>query len=604
MSEAFDGRAFARTLTAEPGVYRMLGDADQALYIGKARNLRKRVESYFSNRPRDARITSMVMQVQRIEVIVTRTEAEALLLENQLIKALRPRYNIDLRDDKSYPWIRLTAGDAFPRVAFHRGARHAPDRFFGPFPSAWAVRETLDLVHKTFQLRSCEDSVFQHRTRPCLQHQIKRCSAPCVGLIGADDYASSVRHAALVLEGRSPTLIEELSALMDRAAGELDFERAARHRDQIAALRRVLAAQFVQGERGDLDVVACVAKQGKACVEVLFFRGGMSLGNRSYFPHFVGEAPEAEILRAFVLQHYTAQNLPSELLLSHELEDQDVVQDVLSQEAGRRVRLVSGPRGDRAKWLEMAQRTAEAALGTLLAANATLRTQWEDLTRILKLDAPPRRIECFDISHTQGENTVASCVVFDADGPLRTDYRRFNIEGIEPGDDYAAMRQALHRRFSRLIKGEGHAPDLVLIDGGMGQLNIAAQVLGELGLAGLPLVGVAKGPERRAGHETLLLDGGSLEIEPGPMSPGLHLIQKVRDEAHRFAITGHRARRAKARQRSALDDVPGIGAVRRRALLKAFGGIRGIERAGVEDLATVAGIDRSLAQRIYDAFHA
>lgn len=603
MTEAFDGRAFARTLTQEPGIYRMLGPDDAALYVGKARNLSKRVESYFSNRPQDARITSMVMQIVRIEVIVTRTEAEALLLESQLIKALKPRYNIDLRDDKSYPWIRLTS-DEYPRVAFHRGARSAPDRYFGPFPSAWAVRETLDLVHKAFQIRSCEDSVFKHRSRPCLQHQIKRCSAPCVGLIDSHDYAASVRHAALVLEGKSPSLIDELCSEMDQAAAELDFERAAKLRDQISALRRVLASQFVQGERGDLDVVACVARRGKACVEVLFFRGGMSLGNRSFFPRFLGEAPEAEVLRAFVLQHYTGQNLPNELLISHEIEDQDLVEEVLTQAAGRRVKLIANPRGDRAKWLEMAQRTAEAALATELAANATVRAQWEDITQLLSLDEPPKRIECFDISHTQGEGTVASCVVFDANGPLKTDYRRFNIEGIEPGDDYAAMRQALQRRFARLVKGEGVAPDVLLIDGGQGQLGVAHEVLDELGVSGFAVVGVAKGPERRAGFETLLLDRGQRELAPGPASPGLHLIQKVRDEAHRFAITGHRARRAKARQRSTLDDVPGIGAVRRRALLKAFGGLRGIERAGVEELTTVAGIDRALAQRIYDMLHA
>ncbi len=603
MIEGFDGRAFARTLTQEPGVYRMLGAGEAALYIGKARNLKKRVESYFSSRPHDARITSMVMQVERIEVIVTRTEAEALLLENQLIKALKPRYNIDLRDDKSYPWIRLTA-DEYPRVAFHRGARPAPDRFFGPFPSAWAVRETLDLVHKTFQIRGCEDSVYKHRSRPCLQHQIKRCSAPCVGLINSHEYAASVRHATLVLEGKSPLLIDELCAEMDAAAADLDFERAAKLRDQVAALRRVLAAQFVQGERGELDVVVCVAKHGKACVEVLFFRGGMSLGNRSFFPRFLGEAPEAEVLRAFVLQHYSAQNLPNELLISHEIEDQAVVEEVLSQEAGHRVRLIASPRGDRAKWLEMARRTAEAALATELAANATVHAQWEDVAQLLGLHESPKRIECFDISHTQGEGTVASCVVFDANGPVKNDYRRFNIEGIEPGDDYAAMRQALQRRFARLIKGEGIAPDVLLIDGGAGQLAVAHEVLDELSLSGFSVVGVAKGPERRAGYETLLLDRGLRDIAPGPASAGLHLIQKVRDEAHRFAITGHRARRAKARQRSALDDVPGIGAIRRRALLKAFGGLRGIERAAVEDLITVAGIDRALAQRIYDTLHA
>jgi len=600
----FDARAFARTLSHEPGVYRMLGEDDQVLYVGKARNLRNRVESYFARGAHDARITSMVMQVRRIEVMVTRTEAEALLLECQLIKALKPRYNIDLRDDKSYPWIKLSAGDVFPRVSFHRGSRAAPDRFFGPFPSAWAVRETLGLVHKTFQLRQCEDSVFKNRSRPCLQHQIGRCSAPCVGKIDEHDYAASVRHASLVLEGRSSTLIDELSSDMEKAAVALDFERAAGRRDQIAALRRVLAAQFVQGERGDLDVIACVSRNGKACVEVLFFRGGMSLGNRSYFPRYIGEAAEPEVLRAFILQHYTDQSMaPSELLISHAIEDQDLVEEVLTAQAGKKVRLIHNPRGDRARWLEMATRTGESALASELAANATMRARFEDLRELLQLDEPPARIECFDISHTQGEGTVASCVVFDAQGSVKSDYRKFNIEGIVGGDDYAAMRQALQRRFARLAKGEGIAPDVLLIDGGEGQLRQALMVLDELQISGVLAVGVAKGPERRAGHETLLIGSEMRELEPGPASPALHLIQQVRDEAHRFAITGHRGRRAKTRKRSMLEDIPGIGSKRKSALLKAFGGLHGIQRAGVEDLATVEGIDRALAQRIHDLFH-
>lgn len=599
----FDGRAFARTLTSEPGVYRMLGLGDQVLYVGKARNLRSRVESYFARGAHDARITSMVMQVRRIEVIVTRTEAEALLLESQLIKALKPRYNIDLRDDKSYPWIRLTAADEFPRVAFHRGARPAPDRYFGRFPSAWAVRETLNLVHKAFKLRQCEDSVFAHRTRPCLQHQIARCSAPCVGLIDRHDYAASVRHAVMVLEGRSSTLIDELSGDMERAARELDFERAAQLRDQLAALRRVMATQFVQGERGDLDVLACVSRNGKACVEVLFFRGGMSLGNRSYFPKFLGEAAESEVLRAFVLHHYSEQLPPSELLLSHAIEDQSLVEEVLGERTGRKIKLVASPRGDRARWVEMAMRTAEAALASELSAQSTARDRREHLRQLLLSEQAPARIECFDISHTQGERTVASCVVFGPEGPLTSEYRRFNIDGITGGDDYAAMRQALRRRFERVGQGEGVAPDLLLIDGGRGQVQQAVDVLTELNVSGVRVVGVAKGPERRPGEETLVLAPEMREIHPGPASAALHLVQQVRDEAHRFAITGHRARRAKARSRSVLEDIPGVGAKRKRALLKAFGGLQGIQSAGVEDLMTVDGIDRALAQRIHDLFH-
>jgi excinuclease ABC subunit C len=599
----FDGRAFARTLTSEPGVYRMLGDVDQVLYVGKARNLRSRVESYFSRGAHDARITSMVMQVRRIEVMVTRTEAEALLLEAQLIKALKPRYNIELRDDKSYPWIRLTTPDSFPRASFHRGARSGSDRYFGPYPSAWAVRETLNLVHKTFRLRSCEDTVFANRSRPCLQYQINRCSAPCVGLIDRHEYAADVRQAMLVLEGRSSTLVDQLSQDMELAATRLDFERAALLRDRISALRRVLATQFVQGERGDLDVLACCSRNGKACVEVLFFRGGLSLGNRSYFPRFLGEATESEVLRAFVMQHYADQIAPAELLLSHAIDDQELVEELLSAQSNRRVRLIDNPRGDRARWVDMAMRTAEATLEAELATSATSSSRRESLRQLLRLETTPTRIECFDISHTQGEGTVASCVVFDAEGPARSDYRRFNIDGITPGDDYAAMKQALERRFGRLARGEGRAPDLLLIDGGAGQLRQAMDVLAELGLTEIRAIGVAKGPERRPGHETLVVAPEMRELTPGPASKALHLIQQVRDEAHRFAITGHRGRRAKARQKSVLEDIPGIGSKRKRALLKAFGGLQGIRRAGVEDLGTVEGIDRALAQRIYDLFH-
>lgn len=599
----FDGKEFARSLTGEPGVYRMLGDGDQVLYVGKARNLRSRVESYFARGAHDARITSMVMQVRRIEVMVTRTEAEALLLEAQLIKALRPRYNIELRDDKSYPWIRVSTAEDFPRASFHRGARSGNDRYFGPYPSAWAVRESLNLVHKTFRLRSCEDSVFANRTRPCLQYQIQRCSAPCVDLIDRHSYAADVHQAMLVLEGRSSALIDQLSQDMERAAAELDFERAAQCRDRISALRRVLATQFVQGERGDLDVLACCSRNGKACVEVLFFRGGMSLGNRSYFPRFLGDASEAEVLRAFVVQHYAQQTAPAELLLSHAIDDQELVEEVLAGQSGRRVRLIDNPRGERARWVDMAMRTAEATLETELATNATFSARREDLRVLLGLEQAPARIECFDISHTQGEGTVASCVVFDEQGPARGDYRRFNIEGITPGDDYAAMKQALERRFARLARGEGKPPDLLLIDGGAGQLRQAVEVLGELKMGDILAVGVAKGPERRAGEETLIVAPSLRELIPGPSSKALHLIQQVRDEAHRFAITGHRGRRAKARQKSVLEDIPGIGSKRKRALLKAFGGLHGIQRAGVEDLSTVEGIDRALAQRIHDLFH-
>jgi len=600
-SAAFDGRAYARRLTTGPGVYRML-DADRlALYVGKAANLRKRVESYFGRRPHEARIATMVAQVASMEVIVTRTDGEALLLEAQLIKSLKPRYNIDLRDDKSYPFIHLS-DHPFPQLSFYRGSRDRPGRFFGPFPSAQAVRITLNQLFRLFKLRQCEDSVYKHRSRPCLQHQIGRCSAPCVGLIEADDYARSLRHAVMFLEGEGETLFAELGAEMEQAAQALRFERAAELRDQIAALQRVRSSQFVQGERGELDVVAAVVRDGRPCIEVLFFRGGLSLGNRSYFPRAPGTLDPARILRAFLLQHYLALPPPSELLLSHPIDDQDLLAELLSETHGRRTKLVAGPRGERARWVEMAVRTAENALAARVADAASAAARIDDLAELLELERL-ERIECFDISHTQGAETVASCVVFGREGALKADYRRYNIRDITPGDDYAAMYQAISRRFKRLTVGDGKKPDLLLIDGGKGQLAQASDVLLELGIEGVTLVGVAKGEDRRSGEESLWRVDDPRPLRPPGHRLGALLVQQVRDEAHRFAITGHRARRGKKQLHSVMDDIPGVGDKRRRALLKNFGGLQGLQRAGVEDLMQVEGISKALAERIYSALH-
>ncbi|RAN81437.1 excinuclease ABC subunit C [Bacillus sp. SRB_336] len=604
----FDGKAFVSTLTSAPGVYRHFDAAGELLYVGKAGNLRKRVGSYFLKPRMEPRIAAMVAQIARVEITVTRTEGEALLLESQLIKSLKPRYNILLRDDKSYPYIYLSTGEDYPRLAFHRGAKNLPGRYFGPYPSTYAVRESLSLMQKLFKVRQCEDSYFRNRSRPCLQHQIGRCTAPCVGLIGVEDYRSDVRHAEMFLEGRSNAVIDELAEAMEQASKALQFERAAKLRDQVAALRQLQAQHHVQGASADMDVIACRIESGMACISVLFFRNGISLGTRDFFPRLPLDAEPADVLTQFIAQYYLDRPVPRELILGEALADQAILTELLTQHAGRAIELKSSVRGDRAQFLQMAERNAQASLTARLASRQTLGARFDDLQKVLDLPAPPRRIECFDISHTMGELTVASCVVFGPEGPEKSHYRRFNIAGITPGDDYAAMHQALTRRFRKVAEGEGARPDLLLIDGGSGQVAQALDVLRELGVSGVEVVGVAKGPGRRAGEETLVLArmaSGSLgrELHPGSSSPALHLVAAVRDEAHRFAISGHRKRREKARERSALEDVPGIGARRRSALLKAFGGMQGVESAGVEELMQVKGIDRGLAERIYASLH-
>jgi len=610
LAQPFDGKVFVQTLTSSSGVYRYFDAADELLYVGKAGNLKKRVGSYFLKPRMEPRIAAMVSQIARVEITVTRTEGEALLLESQLIKSLKPRYNILLRDDKSYPYIYLSTGEDYPRLAFHRGAKNLKGRFFGPYPSTYAVRESLSLMQKLFKVRQCEDSYFRNRSRPCLQHQIGRCTAPCVQLIGVDDYASDVRHAQMFLEGRSKAVLDELGEAMERSSRELQFERAAILRDQVAALRQLQAQYHVQGANADMDVIACSIESGIACVSVLFFRNGISLGTRDFFPRLpLEDAESPDVLAQFIAQYYLDRPVPRELILSEPIADQDILAELLGQQTGHVVELKSSVRGDRAQFLQMAQRNARASLTARLASRQTLGTRFEDLKNVLELDFSPRRIECFDISHTMGEATVASCVVFGPEGPEKSHYRRFNIAGITPGDDYAAMHQALTRRFRKVAEGEGAKPDVLLIDGGNGQVAQAMDVLSELGVSGIEVVGVAKGPGRRAGEETLVLArkaAGSLgrELHPGSSSPALHLVAAVRDEAHRFAISGHRKRREKARERSVLEDVPGIGARRRSALLKAFGGLSGVEAAGVEELMSVKGIDRGLAERIYASLHA
>jgi excinuclease ABC subunit C len=592
-----------RALPTRPGVYRMLGANGEVLYVGKARNLKNRVSSYFGKSGASPKTRRLVEQIEDIAVTVTRTEDEALLLENNLIKELRPRYNILLRDDKSYPYIHLSSDDRFPRLSFYRGSRKAPGRYFGPYPGAGAVRDALNQLQRLFRIRQCEDAFFRNRTRPCLQYQIQRCTAPCVGLIDEDAYREDVRHAVMFLEGRNREVIDELAARMDRAADRLDYEQAAYYRDQIAGLRRIVEQQTVSRDGGDSDVIAARIRGGTGCVVVFVIRGGHVLGNKTFFPRHPPEADAPDLLGAFLPQYYLGRDIPPDIVVNERFEDLELIREVLEADAGHRVAIHSRVRGDRARRVQMAVENADHALGAHLASRASLLLRFTELQDALGLEQLPERLECFDISHTMGEATVASCVVFDRNGPLKSDYRRFNIEDITPGDDYAAMRQALMRRYLKLKKGEGRLPDVLFIDGGKGQLRQADDVLEELQIDGITVIGVAKGRERKPGMETLFLSGRRAPVRLAQDSPALQLIQHIRDEAHRFALTGHRGRRAKARNRSPLEDIPGIGAVRRRNLLRQFGGLQGLARAGVEDLARIPGISRELAERIYNTLH-
>ncbi|MEP6907053.1 MAG: excinuclease ABC subunit UvrC [Pseudoxanthomonas sp.] len=597
----FNGKQYAAALSTAPGVYRMYAADDSLLYVGKAGALRKRVASYFSNTPKSPRIHAMLAQVVRMDVTVTRTEGEALLLENQLIKSLSPRFNVALRDDKSYPYVLLTT-EQWARIAMHRGPRAVPGRYFGPYPGVGAVRDTLNLMQKLFKIRNCEDSVFRNRTRPCLQHQIGRCSAPCVGLVDALEYSESVRRAALFLDGRSDELTSELGNAMEAASARLEFEQAARLRDLVGSLRSMHSRQYVDGRAADLDVLACAMQGTGACVLLLAFRDGRNLGTRSFFPRTNGEDSAAEVLAAFVSQYYAEQTPPQEIVLDREIPDAALIESALAAAADRKVQLKWNVRGERAGYLQLATRNAEITLASELSSRNAQQLRSEALRDLLGMAEPAKRIECFDISHTMGEATVASCVVFDANGPVRAQYRRYNITGIEPGDDYAAMRQAIERRFRRAVEEGGVLPDVLLIDGGAGQLTQAREVLAELGVDSVVMVGVAKGVERRAGHETLILADGR-ELNPGAASPALQLVQQVRDEAHRFAITGHRGKRQKARMTSKLEDIAGIGPRRRASLLKHFGGIVGLKAAGIDEIARVEGINAALAERIYANLH-
>ena len=608
-TEPFDHKDFVLNLSSRPGVYRMVDLDGRVIYVGKARNLKKRVGSYFRASGLTTKTMAMVAKIARIEISITHSETEALLLEQSLIKELKPPYNIQLRDDKSYPYILLTDHADYPRLMFYRGRKSRKGKYFGPYPSALATRDTLQLMQKVFKVRQCQESYFKNRTRPCLQHQIDRCTAPCVGLISPEEYSKDVRYSTLFLQGKSSQLTVELTKNMEAAADALVFEKAAKIRDQVGLLRRIQEDQVVANQGEDADVIAVSMQAAGVCVHVIYVRGGRILGSKNFFPkHRLASAAD-ELLSDFISQSYLdeddAANLPAELLVSEALEDSAALVEAMEYVAGRKIRLVSNVRGHRAKWLKMAVTNAQEALDSHIASKQNSKRRFALLQEALALDEPPVRIECFDISHTGGEGTVASCVVFDAEGAVKNDYRRFNIEGITPGDDYAAMEQVLTRRFERLTKGEGKLPDILLIDGGKGQLTQAANVLARFDLDSLRVLGIAKGISRRAGQETLFLKEGERfkEIAIATESPALHLLQQVRDEAHRFAITAHRQRRGNARKRSQLEDIPGLGPKRRRDLLKHFGGQQGLKRAAEAEIAKVGGISEKLAASIYEHYH-
>ncbi len=603
-----NSKALLKNLPSKPGIYRMLGGKGEVLYVGKARNLQKRVQSYFRGSGLSGRIIALMQLVKDVEITVTHTETEALLLENNLIKSLHPRYNVLLRDDKSYPYIFVSDDQKFPRIGFHRGAKREKGRYFGPFPSSYGVRDTLNLLQKIFRVRQCQDSFFRNRSRPCLQYQIKRCSAPCVGLIDAERYRHDVQQAVMFMEGRSQSLVRESINEMEQASERQDYETAVLLRDRIAMLKRIQEKQYISGGGGDADVLAVATTPEAACIVVTYIRGGQNLGNKSFFPRMGAESAPADILSAFLPQYYlsttgTGRTIPARIYLSEPMTDRALLERAFSQQAGKKISISVSSRGAPRRWIQMAKVNAAEALRRELAGKIDLRGRFMALRDALALDAAPERVECFDISHTMGEATVASCVVFDMNGPVKSDYRRFNIEGIEPGDDYGAMTQALTRRYRRVKEGEGKLPDLLLLDGGKGQLSVAETVLQELQVEGVKLVAVAKGRKRKPGKEQLFLSGSRRPSILPATSAGLHLIQQIRDEAHRFAIAGHRMRRGRARTTSPIERIPGVGGKRRQALLKNFGGLREVARAGVEDLARVPGISQGLAQKIYDAFH-
>lgn len=602
---SFDSKSFLKNLTKQPGVYQMYDSDSNILYVGKAKNLKNRLSNYFQKSGLPVKTQALVKRIASVEITVAPSEAEALVLEHNLIKAQKPPFNVMLRDDKSFPYIYLSANERHPRLGFHRGTKKKKGLYFGPFPNAGAVRESLNFLQKTFGVRQCEDSVYKNRTRPCLLFQIGRCSGPCVDQVSDEEYQSDISQTVLFLEGKNEDLHNLLSKNMEAAAEQLEFENAAKLRDRITALRHVQAQQMIEGGQGSLDAIACVAEAGSVCIHIVFVRQGRILGSKSYFPKDRLSHGQAGVLSAFISHTYLGggkMDIPGTLVISEKLEDEAVLAEAIALKSQKNISITSTVRTYRAKWLAMALEAARQNLKSHLNNKQTLRQRFENLQDALKLAEIPNRIECFDISHSSGEKTVASCVVFDQNGALKSDYRKFNIEDIQGGDDYAAMEQALMRRYTRIQKEGKPLPELLLVDGGKGQLSMAKKVMTELGIDEIELVGVAKGVTRKPGFETLIFENGSEKIIESD-NPGLHLIQQIRDEAHRFAITGHKQRRDKSRKTSRLEDIPGVGAKRRRELLRYFGGLQEVINANVDDLSKVPTISKKLAEEVYSALH-
>ena len=605
---SFNSKKFVSSLTSRPGIYCMKNNNDKVIYIGKAKNLKKRVSSYF-NRADSAPIKTQVMmkQVDNIDVTITETESEALILENNLIKEYKPKYNIIFRDDKSYPYIYLTTTHKFPRFNYYRGSLKGKGKYFGPFPSAGSVKKTLNLIQKLFLIRSCEDSVFANRSRPCLQYQIKRCSAPCVNYITKEDYQSDIDNAVLFIEGKKEKIIKTLTEPMQIAADELDYEKAAKLRDQIRSVREIQEKQYAGGKVNDVDIVVCAKNNNQACIQLSFIRSGLNLGSRKYYPRHIEEQSESDLIQAFLSQFYLnnkkLKKYPAEILVSHDIDEKTLVETVIYEKFKQNIKIKYKVRGERAKWLSIAKENATLDLRQKLAINENLTKRYKALQDLLSFAEPIEKMECFDISHMQGESTVGSCVVFGKNGAIKEQYRKFNIENITKGDDYAATSQIIRRRYMRLIKENNILPDLILIDGGKGQINVVKKELDELQLSHILILGIAKGPSRKAGMENLILSIDNEIIECDSASPALHLIQHIRDEAHRFAIMAHRQKRKKKRSRSILEEIEGIGNKRRQLLIRHFGGLQGVSKASINELTKVSGINKNLAKKIYETIH-
>ena len=595
----FDHKTFLQNVGEAPGIYQMFDESEDLLYVGKAKNLKKRLASYFRSTGLPIKTAAMMQKVTDIRVTLTHTENEALILESNLIKQHKPRYNILLRDSKSYPFIHIDTSNEYPRLSFYRGDRSQPGRYFGPYPGVTAIRDTLALLQKVLPVRQCDDVFFSNRSRPCLQHQIKRCSAPCVGLISKDDYAKDIELTSLFLQGKDDSLNKLLQKNMEQASKDLEFEQAAGWRDRIHALRRVQSHQSITSGHSDIDLITVASLGGKVCVEVTFIRGGRHSGSNGHFPKVPLEFTEAEVLTAFISQYYHNRPAPKQIIVGVKLTNNKELEGWMSEQSSHKVSILSNVRGVRRDWLNMAQINVTERIKRRESESQSVQQRLQALTEVFGLDDTIARIECFDISHTQGQQTVASCVVFTESGITKSDYRRYNIKGITPGDDYAAMRQAIERRYKRVLQEEGKLPDVLLIDGGKGQLSSAVEIMRELQITSVLLVGIAKGEGRKPGLETLFVEGQKIGIKLAENSSAMHLVQQIRDEAHRFAIAGHRAKRGKAQTQSILQEIPGIGAKRRQALLKHFGGLQGIKQAGVKDLSKVDGINEDLAKKIY-----